>query len=163
MSNRKYIVHPLEPFFPKRASRLILGSFPSVKSREEGFYYGNPLNQFWKILALVFENQLPKTIETKKAFLTKHGIALYDVIEGCSIIGSSDSSIQDEKVSDIPGLIQNTNIERIYCNGKKSFHLFKRFYPLLYADLLPSSSPAFAVMKLEEKVEVWKEKIGNSK
>ncbi|WP_459129688.1 DNA-deoxyinosine glycosylase [Guggenheimella bovis] len=149
------IVHPIEPFIPQHARILILGSFPSVKSRKEGFFYANPQNQFWKILASVFEVEVPLTLEEKKAFLIRFGIALYDTVYACSIEGSSDSSIKDVIPADIHSIVKKHGIERIFCNGTKSFELFKRYQKGLEATLLTSSSPRNATYRLEDKILLW--------
>ena len=133
-----------DPVFDKDSVLLILGSFPSVKSRKEGFYYGNPQNRFWKTVCGYFGEEMPKTIADKKAFLTRRKIALWDVVTACEIEGSQDSSIKGEEVADIRGLLASSNIKKIFCNGGKSFELLEREFPELLniTQKLPSTSPA---------------------
>lgn len=116
--------HNIGPFFDEKSNILILGSFPSVKSREENFYYANKQNRFWKVLAQVFKDQVPESESEKKDFLTAHGIALWDVIASCEILGSSDASIKDVKASDISLILENAPIEKLVLNGKKAAQLF---------------------------------------
>ena len=106
MSDYEHVTHTFEPVFNKDSKILILGSFPSVKSRENNFYYGHPQNRFWKVLAKIFEEDVPETIEDKKTFLFEHHIAVWDVIESCTIIGSSDSSIKDVMVNDFSKVLE---------------------------------------------------------
>ena len=119
MQEYEHLTHTFEPVFNKESQVLILGSFPSVKSRENNFYYGHPQNRFWKVLARIFEAEEPKTIDEKKSFLLEHHIAVWDVIESCTIIGSSDSSIKDVVVNDISKVLENSVIDTIYVNGGK--------------------------------------------
>ena len=115
--------HNLEPFYDKNSEILILGSIPSVKSRELDFYYMHPQNRFWRILEKVYEEPLPVTIEEKKEFLKKHKIALWDVLSSCTIDASSDASIKNIKVNNIQKLIKETNVKRIYTTGKKAYDI----------------------------------------
>ena len=105
------LTHTFGPWYDENSRYLFLGSFPSVKSREEGFFYGHPRNRFWKVIAAVFEDEAPETIEEKKAFLTRNHIALYDVIESCTIHGSSDSSIRDAEVTNLAPILETGHIE----------------------------------------------------
>ena len=132
------------PFFDEKSVLLILGSFPSVKSRETAFYYGNRQNRFWKILASFFGEDLPSAVPEKKSFLKKHDIALWDVVTECDIEGSLDSAIKNPVVANLYEVLNNAEIKRIFTNGGKSFSLLKRNYPeLIYlTDALPSTSPA---------------------
>ena len=132
------------PFFDGDSVLLILGSFPSVKSRQEGFYYGNPQNRFWKTVCGYFGEDAPASVEEKKDFLKRRHIALWDVVTACRIDGSKDHSIQNEVVADIPQLLANSQIQKIFCNGSKSFELLEREFPALVnmAQKLPSTSPA---------------------
>ncbi|MCR5663849.1 MAG: DNA-deoxyinosine glycosylase [Oscillospiraceae bacterium] len=151
--------HGFAPVFDERSRLLILGSFPSVKSREEQFYYAHPRNRFWPVLAAVFDSEVPRTVEEKTAFLHRFGIALYDVIESCSIVGSSDSSIADVVPADLSAIVSGTEIgDRIFTNGATAFRLYRRYcYPSLglQATLLPSSSPANAAWSLTALTERW--------
>lgn len=150
--------HNIQPIYNSQSKILILGSFPSVKSREARFFYHHPQNRFWKILEQLFDVSL-KSIDEKKEFLLSYHIALWDVIESCEIIGSSDSSIQNVVVNDIQRLLQNTHIDTIFTNGKKAHQLYQKFcLPLTHKEdiCLPSSSPANAMYSLEKLVEAWK-------
>ncbi len=164
-TERVYLDHGFGSFFDKESRYLILGSFPSVKSREVNFYYGHPQNRFWKILAAVFQDELPKDRKEKEAFLSRNHIALYDVIESCSIIGSADSTIEDVQVTDLGEILEKSQVgERIFTNGAKANKLYMKYtYPKLgiQAKKLPSSSPANAAYSLEKLISIWKEEIGN--
>ena len=114
------IVHPIPPVFDAHSEVLILGSFPSVKSRESGFFYGHPQNRFWKVTAAVFSEETPVTVEEKKAFLLRNHIAVWDVIGSCEIEGSSDATIRDVTVNDLDIILKKADIKAIYVNGKKA-------------------------------------------
>ena len=133
-----------DPAFDKDSVLLILGSFPSVKSRKEGFYYGNPQNRFWKTVCGYFGEETAKTVADKKAFLSRHNVALWDVVTACEIDGSKDNTICNEEIADIPWLLAHSKIQRIFCNGGKSFALLEREFPALLniTQKLPSTSPA---------------------
>ncbi len=133
-----------DPFFREESRVLILGSFPSVKSRAEGFYYGNRQNRFWRTVSGFFGEETPRTVAEKQAFLLRRGIALWDVVTECDIVGSSDSSIENEVVADVPALLERTKITRVFCNGSKAYELLIRRFPALegVAVKLPSTSPA---------------------
>lgn len=151
--------HEFKPHYDVESKILILGSFPSVKSRECGFYYGHPQNRFWKVLASIYEDEIPVSIEDKKNFLTRHHIALWDVIESCEIKGSSDASITNVIPVDIKLILDNCKIQAIYCNGSTAKKLYdKHLYPMtqIEAILLPSTSPANAVWTFDKLVEKWK-------
>ena len=132
------------PVFDENSRVLILGSFPSVKSRAQGFYYGNPQNTFWRTLGAFFHEEPPKDPEGRRAYVLKHGAALWDVVLSCTIEGSSDASIRGEQVADVASLVKGSNIRRILCNGTTAYHLFQRHFPELVpiAKKLPSTSPA---------------------
>lgn len=158
MGEYSHISHIFLPVYDENSKVLVLGSFPSVKSREQGFYYGHPQNRFWKVLAAVCGCEVPKTIEEKKAMLLTNHIAIWDVIDSCDIIGSSDSSIKNVVPADIAGMLPKTNITRIFANGKTAGNLYKRFSEEstgLPAVVLPSTSPANAACSLEKLIEVW--------
>ena len=161
------IRHELEPFINKNSEILILGSIPSVKSRQLGFYYSHPQNKFWKVLSKVYSVEEPKTIEDKKRFLNTHKIALYDVIEECEINGSSDNSIKNIKVNDIKKLIKNTNITKIFTTGKKANQLYNKYCyndVLIEGIYLPSTSPANAgYCSFDELVKIYKNNILSKK
>ena len=132
------------PVFDENSRVLILGSFPSVRSRAQGFYYGNPQNAFWRTLGAFFHEEPPKDVEGRRAYVLKHGAALWDVVISCTIEGSSDASIQGETVADVASLVKGSNIRRILCNGTTAYNLFQRHFPELVpiAKKLPSTSPA---------------------
>lgn len=152
------IEHPIKPVFDQNSRILILGSFPSVKSRETNFFYGHPQNRFWKVVAKVFHEDTPKTIEDKKAFLLRNHIAIWDVIKSCDIEGSSDSSIKNVIPNDINQILNHASIAHIYVNGKKAEQLYKRYIEKeinIKAECLPSTSPANAAWSMEKLVEAW--------
>ncbi len=156
------IKHTFEPVYDKDSRILILGTFPSVKSRENRFYYGHPQNRFWKLLAKLTESPLPETIEEKKEMLLKNQIAIWDVIASCSIMGSSDSSIRDVVANDISSLLSKTRITSIYGNGAKACELYDRYVKAQTGKeivRLPSTSPANAAYQMERLYKEWREKI----
>ena len=150
--------HPFGPLYDENSRVLILGSFPSVKSREQNFFYGHPQNRFWKVVSAVFEQPLPQTIEEKKHLILSSGLALWDSIASCEITGSSDSSIRNARANDIRIILDSCNIERIYCNGRKSHELYRKYIEPQTgreAVCLPSTSPANAQWTLEKLIEEW--------
>ena len=152
--------HNIAPVFDEMSKLLILGSFPSVKSREMQFFYGHPQNRFWKVIAALTNEAVPDSIEEKRALLLKHHIAVWDVIESCEIAGSSDSSIKNVKVNPIERILMSAPIEHIYCNGAKSFELYKKYCEKNLgkkAIKLPSTSPANAASSLPKLIEKWRE------
>lgn len=156
------ITHPISPIYDEHSKILILGSFPSVKSREEGFFYGHPQNRFWKVLAAIYQVQTPETIEEKKEFLLQNKIAVWDVIQSCDIVGSSDSSIKNVIPNDLNQILQKSSIEKIFVNGKKALQLYKKYIePAIgkEAVCLPSTSPANAAWKPDRLVDVWRQQI----
>ena len=160
MQEYEHVTHTFEPVFNKDSRILILGSFPSVKSRENNFYYGHPQNRFWKLLARIYEADVPQTIEEKKLFLLEHHIAVWDVIESCTIIGSSDSSIKDVVVNDFSMILKNSRIETIYVNGGKAYELYHRYAEKqtgISAVKLPSTSPANAAWNLDRLCVEWEQ------
>ena len=154
------ILHPFLPLFDKDSKILILGSFPSVKSRQINFYYGHPQNRFWKVISAIFNEIEPKTIEEKKLLLLSHNIALWDSIKSCDIVNSSDSSIKNVQINDIKGLINNTNINKVIFNGNTSYKMFKKYNKESFENIkfvcLPSTSPANAKFKLQDLIDIWK-------
>ena len=157
MSN--VIVHPIEPVFNEQSRILILGSFPSEKSRECGFFYGHPQNRFWKLLALLFNEKLPITVEEKKQFLLRNRIALWDVIGSCEIVGSSDASIKQVVPNDIRIILNGADIKTIYVAGKTALKYYNKYtlpVTLREAVCLPSTSPANAAFGMEKLLEEWK-------
>lgn len=160
----KFSSHPFGPFVFPNSEIIIFGSFPSPKSRSDGFYYGNKQNRFWKILASIYQEEVPLDIPSKKAFLKRNHIALYDVYEGLSIEGASDSSIKEAKVVDFISLLKNTGIRRIYGNGKVAYNALKEHYHgelLVY--YLPSSSPANCRLKEGTIKTLWENALKSSK
>lgn len=157
---KQKISHTFEPVYDKESKILILGSFPSVKSRESKFYYGHPQNRFWKVIAKITNRKEPMTIEEKKELLLSNHIAIWDVIESCTIQGSSDSSIKDVVVNDFSDILQNSSIQRIYVNGNKAYELYHRYAEEntgMKAVKLPSTSPANAAWNLDRLYEIWKQ------
>lgn len=183
ISSSTHIVHPFAPFYDENSDVLIVGSFPSVASRADGFYYGNVRNRFWKVLATIFEedcrvvstgvggeaspmvatttsnDEKLMTIQEKKAFLARHKIALYDSIRECTISGSSDSSIRDVVPSDIEAIVKNSKVKKIFANGKTAAKFFEKYQSeelCKMLEVLPSTSPANASFSLARLVEAWK-------
>ena len=158
MSEYMTLTHTFGPLYDKDSRVLILGSFPSVKSREAGFFYGHPQNRFWKVIAALTQSPVPVTIEEKKTLLHSHHIALWDTIYQCDIIGSSDSSIRNVIPTDLAPVLETAEIRAIFCNGGTSASLFHRYQePLLgrTAVRLPSTSPANAACSLQRLIELW--------
>lgn len=153
------IIHPIPPLYDENSRTLILGSFPSVKSREAQFFYGHPQNRFWKLIALLFGESTPQNVEEKSSLILSHHLALWDTIHSCTITGSSDSSIKNVVPNDISVILQNSRIDRIFCNGATSHKLYMKYiYPTtkIKAEKLPSTSPANAAFTLERLAEDWK-------
>lgn len=151
--------HPIAPVYDENSKILILGSFPSVKSREAAFFYGHPQNRFWRVLSAVFEDEVPVTVEEKRAFLLSHNVALWDVIASCDIVGSSDSSITNVRPNDIASVLKNSRIEKIFVNGKTAQKYYDTYVKNTVnrdAICLPSTSPANASWKLDKLIEAWK-------
>ena len=159
MAEPKRIVHPIPPCYTAESDILILGSFPSVKTREMGFFYGHPQNRFWKVAAAVYEEDVPMTVEERRAFLKRNHIALCDVIASCTIVGSSDSSIRDVAANDLRPILEAAPVRQIYVNGRKAEEMYNRYIlPAIgrQAVCLPSTSPANAAWSLERLTEAWK-------
>ena len=157
--DRERVIHPIDPTYSEDSKILILGSFPSVKSRETGYFYGHPQNRFWKVLAALYDEDVPAGNEEKKAFLLKHNIAVWDVIRECTLKGSSDSSIQDAIPNDLSEIVQHSRISRIFCNGTTAYRLFQKYQKDICdieVTLLPSTSAANASYSLERLQEKWK-------
>lgn len=158
MENYEKVAHELEPIYDENSKILILGTLPSVKSREQQFFYAHPQNRFWKVLALLMENDVPVTIDEKKAFLLKNNIAVWDVIESCQIIGSSDSSIKDVVPTDITKILETANISKIFANGATAKKLYDKYQlKILGVEIegLPSTSPANAAYSIEKLLDKW--------
>lgn len=154
-----HIVHPFPPLFDSESEVLILGSLPSVKSREQLFFYGHPQNRFWKVLAEVLGEETPNTIEDKKAMVLKHHLALWDTIYSCDIEGSSDASIRNVVPTELGPVIENSRISKVFCNGRTSYKYYQKYQAKelgIDAVCLPSTSPANAAWSLERLAEAWK-------
>ena len=152
------VCHGIEPVFDRNSRVLILGSFPSVKSRESGFFYGHPQNRFWRTLAAVLKTDGPRTVEEKRAFLLANGIALWDVIASCEIEGSSDSSIRNAIPNDVERILREAPIERIFTNGTTAHRLYCRYMQKRTgreATCLPSTSPANAAWTQARLCDAW--------
>ncbi len=157
-SNSKKSKHTIAPIYDKNSRVLVLGSFPSVKSREEGFFYGHKQNRFWKVVAGVKNEKTPETIEEKKTFLLKNNIALWDVVSCCDITGSSDSSIKNVEVNDLTAIFEVADIKAIFLNGRTAQRLYDKYLKdkiEIKAYYLPSTSPANANYSLEKLIEEW--------
>ena len=154
-----HVTHPFPPLFDERCDTLILGSLPSVKSREQMFFYGHPQNRFWPLLAAVFDERAPQTVEEKKALALRHHIALWDTIFSCDVIGSGDSSIRNVTPTDLRPILETAPIRRIFCNGKTSAAYYHRYQEKslgLPAAALPSTSPANAAWTMPRLLEAWR-------
>ena len=148
-----------EPVANNESKVLILGSFPSVKSREINFYYSNKQNRFWKVLEEYFDEKVPENADGKRAFLLAHHIALWDIIGSSTIKGSSDNELvkKIDSVNDIPKLLQDfPTIQAVICNGKASYNLTTKYFPNIPAIYLPSTSPANVSFKKEAWFEMFK-------
>jgi len=152
------VYHTIEPVYFKDSKILILGSMPSVSSRENNFYYAHPQNRFWKVLSNVYDEDIPQSIESKKDFLKRHNIALFDVVKSCTIKGSSDSSIKNVEVNDIESILKTTNISKIYTAGKTAHNLYNKYLKNKLnkeAICLPSTSPANAKISYDDLLKEY--------
>ena len=152
------IQHPFGPLYDEHSRILILGSFPSVKSREQNFFYGHPQNRFWKVIAALYGQETPQTIPEKKTLILSHGLALWDSIASCVITGSSDASIRDVRANDLRIILESSPIEKICCNGRKSHEMYRKYIRDQIgreALCLPSTSPANAQFSLEKLIAAW--------
>lgn len=169
----EHVTHTFGPVYDEQSKILILGSMPSVKSREQQFYYGHPQNRFWKVLSAVLGEAVPDAIEDKKDFLLRHHIALWDVVESCDIIGSSDSSIRNVRGNDMRLILDTAEIDVVVLNGGKAYELFEKYCRPYIKDYfrenkpalvkLPSTSPANAAWKLDRLAEAWRDALVLSK
>ena len=153
------VVHPIPPLYDGRSEILILGSFPSVKSREAQFFYGHPQNRFWKAIAAVCGEPVPETVPEKKALLLSHHIALWDVIHSCDIQGSSDASIKNVVPNDLGVILDAAPVRQIYVNGKTAEKYYRKYTQPVTgreAVCLPSTSPANAAWSVERLIDAWK-------
>lgn len=162
MAEYQNVVQPFKPVYDANSTILILGSFPSVRSREQGFYYGHPQNRFWNVLAAILQVETPVTIQGKRTMLLEHRIAVYDVIERCEIKGSSDSSIRGVVPADIQRIVEESAISWIFTNGRTAGKLFRKYQATdvsLPMTELPSTSPANAAYSLERLIRIWGERV----
>lgn len=154
--------HNIPPLYDGKSRVLILGSFPSVKSREGQFFYHHPQNRYWKVMAAVLGCQIPETIEEKKRMILSNNVAMWDVIAGCEISGSSDNSIKNVIPNDIGKLLKETEIDKIYTNGGTAHKYYQKYIKKKIGQediALPSTSPANAAWRLDRLIEVWREKL----
>ena len=156
--------HTFGPVYNKNSKILILGSFPSVKSRELNFYYGHPQNRFWKLMSKIYNEEIGDEIDLKKQFLLKNNIALWDTLKSCEIKGSSDASITNVEINNIEELIKKSNISKIIFNGKAAYNLFFKNadmnkYSNLEIRILPSTSPANAAYSLDKLFDIWSKEL----
>ena len=161
----EHVKHEFAPVFNEESRVLILGTVPSVKSREEGFYYGHPQNRFWKVMSALTGEAVPTTIDQKKKMLLSHGIAVWDVVDSCDISGSSDSSIRNVVPTDLSQVLAKSNIQMICGNGTTAVKLYQRYQQKTTGReivLLPSTSPANAVWSLERLINEWGKIIGEN-
>lgn len=150
--------HPFPPLYDKNSKVLILGSFPSVKSREQMFFYGHSRNRFWKVVSAVMGTDAPTTIEEKSEFLHANHIALWDVIASCDITGSSDSSIKNVVANDLTEILEIADIKQIFVNGKTAEKYYNKYIRNTIgreAVCLPSTSPANAGWSVDRLIEAW--------
>jgi len=158
MSQAMQITHPIPPLYDADCRVLILGSFPSVKSREAMFFYGHPQNRFWSLMAELFDEPVPETVEEKKSLVLRHRIAMWDSIHSCTITGSSDSSVRDVVPNDLSVILDNSRVEKIFCNGALSYKMYTKYIlPItgIEAVKLPSTSPANAAYSMERLMREW--------
>ena len=154
-----HVVHPIPALYDDSSRILILGSFPSVKSRESRFFYGHPQNRYWRVLAAITEDEVPATVDEKRAFLLRHHIAAWDVIGSCEITGSSDSSIRNAVPNDLTPILVAANIRQIFTNGKTADRMYRKYCEKQTgrnAVCLSSTSPANAAWNLEKLKSEWK-------
>ncbi len=157
------IVHPISPLYNEKSEILILGSFPSVRSREEGFFYGHPRNRFWSVMAKICNAPVPSSVEEKTNLILDHHFALWDVIHSCEISGSADSTIKNVVPNDLSIILENAQIKKIFVNGKKAYSLYKKYMEKqigISAVCLPSTSPANAGWSDDRLFECWKNEMG---
>lgn len=162
-ATRTHVTHEFPALYDRESRVLLLGSIPSPKSREMAFYYGHPQNRFWKVMAIVLGEEFPKgapeTIAQKKAMLKKHHVALWDVLDSCTIVGASDTSIEDPVVNNIKELVEKSKVTRIFCTGATAHKLYQKLCVQdvgMDAVKLPSTSPANCAVSLEKLIEAYK-------
>ena len=155
----EHAVHPFAPVGDAHSRVLVLGSFPSVRSRQVGFYYGHPQNRFWRVLERLYGQPVPPDTQGRRAFALRHGLALWDVLAACDIAGSSDASIRHAVPNDVPALLRHSGVERIYCNGQRAYALYLRYLNAacgLPVRALPSTSAANAAWSLDRLTDAWR-------
>lgn len=155
---KQYVRHPIPPTFDSHSRILILGSFPSVKSREMNYFYGHPQNRFWRVMARLFGSPFPETVASRTELLLSRGVALWDVIASCEIRGSSDTSIGSAEPADLSVILSRSSVTKIFTNGKKADSLYRQFQrgkTGIESVCLPSTSPANASWNLERLVSAW--------
>ena len=155
----EHVIHPFEPIYSRTSRILILGSLPSVKSREQNFFYGHPQNRFWKVVSGLMNEPVPAYVEEKRKLLLKYDIAIWDVIQSCDIKGSSDSSIKNVTPTDLATIVEQSRITKVFCNGKTSGKLYEKYQSKrvgIDAMILPSTSPANAAYSLERLMDAWR-------
>ncbi|MDE6412406.1 MAG: DNA-deoxyinosine glycosylase [Eubacterium sp.] len=160
------LIHPIKPLYDSQSEILILGSFPSVKSREIGFFYGHPQNRFWKIMARICDETLPTTIEEKTNMILNNHFALWDVIHSCEISGSADSTIKNVTPNNLAEILNTANIKGIFVNGKKAETLYNNYIfkeKGIKAIVLPSTSPANASWSEDRLFEYWSNAINEAR
>ncbi len=154
------VAHEFGPFYDENSKVLILGTIPSPKSREQGFYYGHPRNRFWPVLAGLFDEPVPETVPERKAFLTEHGIALWDVLASCDIKGAEDSSIKNPEPNDMDIILKAADIKAVFTTGGKAFKLYEKMcFPRcgVAAIGLPSTSPANCGCSMDRLLEEYRQ------
>lgn len=159
LDQKSHQLHPFPPLFNAESDKLILGSFPSVKSRENLFFYGHPQNRFWKVIAALFGADIPTTVDEKKSLILSNRLALWDVIAECEIVGSSDASIRHVRANDLTVILAHSQVSQIFVNGKTAEKLYIRYIEPqthIQATVLPSTSPANAAWSLDRLIEVWR-------
>ncbi len=167
MVRKMNVIHTLEPIYDQNSKVLILGTMPSIKSREKGFYYANPKNRFWKTLETIYQEKIGENKEEKIKFLKKHHIALYDVLQSCEITSSSDQSIKNPIPNDLTKILKTTKIKKVFTTEKKAYELYQKYcYPKtkIEAIYLPSTSPANCKKGIEkilkdtyQQIKIWAE------
>ncbi|MGX7349734.1 DNA-deoxyinosine glycosylase [Dolosicoccus paucivorans] len=150
------VIHEFEPIYNKDSRIIILGSFPSVVSRESNFYYSHPRNRFWPLMARLLESSPVETVEDKKELLLSHGIALYDACIKAQIVGSMDKDLKVEQLADLEPILQTGHIQKIFCNGQKAYDLTTKQLDQA-AIKLPSTSPANARYRMDDLVKEWQQ------
>ena len=154
-----HVVHPFEPVYDCGSRVLILGSLPSVLSRENRFYYGHPQNRFWRVLAAVFSEAVPQTIEEKTTLMLRNGVALWDAVAACDVAGSSDASIRNVTPTDLARIFDTCRIEAVFANGRTAAKFYDKYQKPLCGrpiTVLPSTSPANAAWSTERLTEAWR-------